>query len=43
MEAEFDPMAGGHPVPPLPGQQLPALTAVGAGDASTSSEEEDDR
>ena len=28
-------MAGGHPVPPLPGQQLPALTAVGAGDAST--------
>ena len=26
-------MAGGHPVPPLPGQQLPALTAVGAGDA----------
>ena len=29
--AEWDPMAGGHPVPPLPGQQLPALTAVGAG------------
>jgi NADH-quinone oxidoreductase subunit H len=29
-EPEFDPMAGGHPVPPLPGQQLPALTRVGA-------------
>jgi NADH-quinone oxidoreductase subunit H len=28
--AEFDPMAGGHPVPPLPGQSLPALTGVGA-------------
>ena len=25
----WDPMAGGHPVPPLPGQTLPALTAVG--------------
>jgi NADH-quinone oxidoreductase subunit H len=24
---EWDPMAGGHPVPPLPGQTLPALTA----------------
>jgi NADH-quinone oxidoreductase subunit H len=23
--AEFDPFAGGHPVPPLPGQQAPAL------------------
>ncbi len=38
VEVEFDPMAGGHPVPPMPGQQLPALTAVGAGDASASSE-----
>jgi NADH-quinone oxidoreductase subunit H len=28
--AEWDPMAGGHPVPPLPGQTLPALTAVGS-------------
>jgi NADH-quinone oxidoreductase subunit H len=27
---EWDPMAGGHPVPPLPGQQLPVLTAAGA-------------
>ena len=32
VEVEFDPMAGGHPVPPMPGQQLPALTAPsGAG------------
>jgi NADH-quinone oxidoreductase subunit H len=23
--AEFDPMAGGYPVPPLPGQQLPPV------------------
>jgi NADH-quinone oxidoreductase subunit H len=29
-EPAWDPMAGGHPVPPLPGQQLPELTAVGA-------------
>jgi NADH-quinone oxidoreductase subunit H len=27
---EWDPMAGGHPVPPLPGQTLPPLTAVGS-------------
>jgi NADH-quinone oxidoreductase subunit H len=27
---EWDPMAGGHPVPPLPGQTMPALTAVGS-------------
>ncbi|MGH8938133.1 MAG: complex I subunit 1/NuoH family protein, partial [Actinomycetes bacterium] len=25
---EWDPLAGGHPVPPMPGQQLPALTAA---------------
>jgi NADH-quinone oxidoreductase subunit H len=25
-EAEFDPMAGGHPVPPMPDQVTPALT-----------------
>jgi NADH-quinone oxidoreductase subunit H len=30
VELEFDPMAGGHPVPPLPGQTMPALTAVGS-------------
>jgi len=41
--AAWDPMAGGHPVPPLPGQTLPPLTASaitsGTGDAGT----EDDR
>ena len=26
VESEWDPMAGGHPVPPLPGQQLPAVS-----------------
>jgi NADH-quinone oxidoreductase subunit H len=31
-EAEFDPMAGGHPVPPLPWQQQPALTGARAGE-----------
>jgi NADH-quinone oxidoreductase subunit H len=34
VETAFDPMAGGHPVPPMPGQQLPEmppLTAVPAG------------
>jgi NADH-quinone oxidoreductase subunit H len=34
---EWDPMAGGHPVPPLPGQTLPVLTAVGASSVPTSS------
>jgi NADH-quinone oxidoreductase subunit H len=38
---EFDPMAGGHPVPPLPGQQLPALTAVGAPEPAATSPSED--
>ena len=33
---EWDPMAGGHPVPPMPGQQLPALTAA----APTTQEDE---
>ena len=42
VEAEFDPMAGGHPVPPMPGQQLPELTAVSAGE-TTSGTREDDR
>jgi NADH-quinone oxidoreductase subunit H len=27
---EWDPMAGGHPVPPLPGQTMPALAVVGS-------------
>jgi NADH-quinone oxidoreductase subunit H len=45
-QAEFDPMAGGHPVPPLPGQQLPELTAVGAPDHPTptaTTQQEDER
>jgi NADH-quinone oxidoreductase subunit H len=33
VEVEWDPMAGGHPVPPLPGQQLPVLTASDASEA----------
>jgi NADH-quinone oxidoreductase subunit H len=43
--AAFDPMAGGHPVPPLPGQQLPELTAVGAAEPSTTATtpQEDER
>jgi NADH-quinone oxidoreductase subunit H len=43
VEVEFDPMAGGHPVPPMPGQQLPALTAVGAAETSATPEGKDDR
>jgi NADH-quinone oxidoreductase subunit H len=43
VEVEFDPMAGGHPVPPMPGQQLPALTAVGAAESSATPEGKDDR
>ena len=27
-ETDFDPMAGGHPVPPMPGQELPAQPAL---------------
>jgi NADH-quinone oxidoreductase subunit H len=39
-DAAFDPMAGGHPVPPLPGQQLPPLptASVTAGSAVTETE-----
>ncbi|MBA3232624.1 MAG: NADH-quinone oxidoreductase subunit NuoH [Propionibacteriales bacterium] len=42
-QTEFDPMAGGHPVPPLPGQARPALTGVGvpAGRADDDVIEED--
>jgi NADH-quinone oxidoreductase subunit H len=36
---EFDPMAGGHPVPPLPGQQLPPTPAL----TGTATRTEDDR
>jgi NADH-quinone oxidoreductase subunit H len=35
-QAEFDPFAGGHPVPPLPGQQLPSRRAVPVGAGATS-------
>ena len=31
VQAEWDPMAGGHPVPPMPGQQLPAMAALTPG------------
>ncbi|MGH8968752.1 MAG: NADH-quinone oxidoreductase subunit NuoH [Actinomycetes bacterium] len=37
-EAEFDPMAGGHPVPPMPGQSLPPTPAL-TGSASPTEEE----
>jgi NADH-quinone oxidoreductase subunit H len=43
---EFDPMAGGHPVPPMPGQKVPALTAAPAttpGDSGVAGDEEDER
>src|SRR5215204_1417655 len=43
---EFDPMAGGHPVPPMPGQKVPALTAAPAttsGDSAVTGDEEDER
>jgi NADH-quinone oxidoreductase subunit H len=38
-EEDFDPMAGGHPVPPMPGQQVPVLTAA----TTTRGDEEDER
>jgi NADH-quinone oxidoreductase subunit H len=43
---EFDAMAGGHPVPPMPGQKVPALTAAPAttsGDSGVAGDEEDER
>ena len=43
-DEEFDPMAGGHPVPPMPGQKVPALTAPSAtGSTTDRSDEEDER
>jgi NADH-quinone oxidoreductase subunit H len=27
-DADFDPFAGGYPVPPMPGQRLPELTGA---------------
>jgi NADH-quinone oxidoreductase subunit H len=41
--AEFDPMAGGHPVPPMPGQKVPALTAAPATTSGEPGDEEDER
>jgi NADH-quinone oxidoreductase subunit H len=38
---EWDPMAGGHPVPPLPGQTLPALTASAITSSATTSSTDD--
>lgn len=38
--ATWDPMAGGYPVPPLPGQQVPALTAPAT---AAGAEQEDER
>jgi NADH-quinone oxidoreductase subunit H len=40
---EWDPMAGGHPVPPLPGQTLPALTASAITSSTDDAGTEDDR
>jgi NADH-quinone oxidoreductase subunit H len=43
-DEEFDPMAGGHPVPPMPGQQVPVLTAAApTGTTSPQGDEEDER
>ena len=43
VEAEFDPMAGGHPVPPMPGQELPVLTAVAAGEPDVTPDGKDEQ
>jgi NADH-quinone oxidoreductase subunit H len=40
---EWDPMAGGHPVPPLPGQTLPALAATAITASPSDAGTEDDR
>ncbi|MGH3384067.1 MAG: NADH-quinone oxidoreductase subunit NuoH [Nocardioidaceae bacterium] len=40
-EPEFDAFAGGYPVPPMPGQQLPVLTSV-TGSTGTSAGDTDD-
>jgi NADH-quinone oxidoreductase subunit H len=39
VEAEWDPMAGGHPVPPMPGQQ-PAMAAITQGSAEDGRDEQ---
>ena len=40
--AEFDPFAGGHPVPPLPGQQAPALVGEPSPAGDVRSQESED-
>jgi len=40
---EFDPFAGGYPVPPLPGQMLPPLTVRPGGAAQLTDDAERDR
>jgi NADH-quinone oxidoreductase subunit H len=40
---EWDPMAGGHPVPPMPGQTLPALTASAITPGTDEAGTEEDR
>jgi NADH-quinone oxidoreductase subunit H len=42
---DFDPMAGGYPVPPMPGQQVPATRSLGrvsAGEPATSGTSQED-
>jgi NADH-quinone oxidoreductase subunit H len=39
VEAEWDPMAGGHPVPPMPGQE-PAMAAITQGSAEDGRDEQ---
>jgi NADH-quinone oxidoreductase subunit H len=43
LTVEWDPMAGGHPVPPLPGQTLPALAASAITSSTDDAGTEDDR
>ncbi|HEX4697820.1 MAG TPA: NADH-quinone oxidoreductase subunit H, partial [Actinomycetes bacterium] len=40
VEAGWDPMAGGHPVPPMPGQQAPAMAAITQGSAEDGRDEQ---
>ncbi|MFT3887578.1 MAG: NADH-quinone oxidoreductase subunit NuoH [Arachnia sp.] len=41
VEREFDPFAGGYPVPPMPGQVLPELVSVVAGAHQADENDED--
>ena len=42
VSADFDPYAGGYPVPPMPGQVLPELVSVVAGTQQADDDESDD-